>query len=154
MIKKILVPLDGSKLAECVLPLVEELALKLSADVAFVSVTNRIQGYWPFEDASRPDGMKLIPQGTCTMEEQAAQYLDKAAKELDGKGVKLTREVICGKTAQEIIFYANDNHCDLIIIASHGRSGLTKFAHGNITGKILKLAIVPVMVVRPVSQFN
>ena len=59
MIKKILVPLDGSKLAECVLPLVEELALKLSAEVAFVSVTNRIQGYWPFEDASRPDEVRL-----------------------------------------------------------------------------------------------
>ena len=154
MIKKILVPLDGSKLAECVLPIVEELAAKLSAEAVFISITNRIQGYWPMEDASQPDEVRMVPQGTCTMEEQAAQYLDKTVKGLEGKGFKITKEVICGKPAQEIVFYANDNHCDLIIISSHGRSGLTKFTHGNVTGKILKLASVPVMVVRPVSQLK
>ena len=124
MINKILVPLDGSKLAEGVLPYVEELALKLNAKVAFISITNRVQGYWPFEDASQPDKVTLVPQGTCTMEEMAANYLNETVKGLEGKGIKITKEVICGKTAQEIVFYANDNHCDLIILSSHGRSGL------------------------------
>jgi nucleotide-binding universal stress UspA family protein len=151
MIKKILVPLDGSKLAECVLPFVEELAMKLSAEAVFISITNRVQGYWPFEDVSQPDAVRLVPQGTCTMEEQAAQYLNMAAKSIEEKGIKIIKEVICGKTAQEIIFYANDNHCDLIIISTHGRSGLTKLTHGNITGKILKLASIPVMVIKPPS---
>ncbi len=148
MINKILVPLDGSKLAESVLPFVEELALKLNAEVAFVSITNRVQGYWPFDDASQPNDVRLVPQGTCTMEEQAAKYLDSAAKALAGKGIKITKEVICGKTAQEIVFYANDNHCDLIIISSHGRGGLSRFTHGNVAAKILKTANVPVLVVR------
>jgi nucleotide-binding universal stress UspA family protein len=66
MIKKILVPLDGSKLAEVVLPFVEELGLKLGAEVFMISVTNNIQGYWPFEDASQPDKVTLVPQGVCT----------------------------------------------------------------------------------------
>ena len=152
MIKKILVPLDGSKLAENVLPYVEELALKLNAEAAFISITNRVQGYWPFEDASQPDEVKLVPQGTCTMEEHAAKYLDNAVKGLEGKSIKITKEVICGKTAQEIVFYANDNHCDLIVISSHGRSGLSKFTHGNIAAKILKTATVPVLVVRAAGR--
>ena len=148
MIKKILVPLDGSKLAENVLPYVEELALKLNAEAVFISITNRMQGYWPFEDASQPDEVRLMPQGTCTMEELAAKYLDYAVIGLAGKGIKITKEVICGKTSQEIVFYANDNHCDLIIISNHGRGGLSGFTHGNIAAKILKTATVPVMVVR------
>jgi len=116
--------------------------------LAFISITNRVQGYWPFEDASQPDEVRLVPQGTCTMEEQAAKYLDYAAKGLEGKGIKITKEVICGKTAQEIVFYANDNHCELIIISSHGRGGLSRLTHGSIAAKILKTATIPVMVVR------
>ena len=151
MIKKILIPLDGSKLAENVLPYVEELAQKLNAEAVFISITNRLQGYWPFEDASQPDKVTLVPQGTCTMEEMAANYLSEAVKGLEGKGIKITKEVICGKTAQEIVFYANDNHCDLIILSSHGRSGLSGLTQGNVTARILKLATVPVMVVKAAS---
>ena len=149
MIKKILVPLDGSKLAECVLPYVEEFATKLDAEVALVSVTNRIQGYWPFEDLSRPNQIRLVPQATCTREEYAAKYLNTITKDLEEKGIKVTKEVICGKTTQEILFYANDNHCDLIVISKYGRSGLSKLTHGSIATKILKLATVPVTVIQP-----
>ena len=149
MIKKILVPLDGSKLAECVLPYVEEFATKLDAEVVLVSVTNRVQGYWPFEDPSQPNEFRLVPEGTCSREELAAKYLNTAAKGLEEKGIKVTKEVICGKTTQEIIFYANDNHCDLIVISTHGRGGLSKLTHGSVTAKTLKLARVPVTVIRP-----
>ena len=63
MIKKILVPLDGSKLAESVLPYVEELALKLNAEAVFISITHRIQGYWPFDDSNQPDEVRLGAAG-------------------------------------------------------------------------------------------
>ena len=151
MIKKILVPLDGSKLAECVLPNVEELAAKLDAEVAFISVTHRVQGYWPFDDPSQPNETRLVPQGTCSREEHATNYLNTAAKGLEEKGIKVTKEVVCGQPAQEIIFYANDNHCDLIIMSTHGRSGLSKLTHGSVVRKVLKLALIPVMVIRPSS---
>lgn len=151
MIKKILIPLDGSKLAENVLPYAEELAQKLNAEAVFISITNRVQGIWPFEDASQPDKVTMVPQGTCSMEEMASNYLNGAVRGLEGKGIKITKEVICGKTAQEIVFYANDNHCDLIILSSHGRSGLSGLTQGNVTARILKLATVPVMVVKAAS---
>jgi nucleotide-binding universal stress UspA family protein len=149
MLKKILVPLDGSKLAECVFPFVQEAAMKLNATVVLVSVTNRTQGYWPFEDYSRPNEIRLEPQGTCTMEESALKYLNNAAKGLEEKGIKVAKEVICGKTAQEIIFYANDNHCDLIVVSAYGRSGSSRLTHGSITARILKLASIPVTIIRP-----
>jgi nucleotide-binding universal stress UspA family protein len=151
MIKKILVPLDGSKLAECVLPYVEEFATKLAAEVALISVTHRVQGYWPFDDPSQPNETRLVPQGTCSREELALKYLNTAAKGLEEKAIKVTKEVVCGQPAQEIFFYANDNHCDLIVISTHGRSGLSKLTHGSIATKILKLATVPVTVIRPLK---
>jgi nucleotide-binding universal stress UspA family protein len=149
MIKKILVPLDGSKLAEYVLPFVQEIATKLDAEIAMVSVTNRTQGYWPFEDLSRPNEIRLAAQATCSMEEQASKYLNSAAEKLENNGIKVTKEVICGKTAQEIIFYANDNHCDLIVVSAYGRGGFGKLTHGSTTARILKSASVPVTVIRP-----
>lgn len=149
MIKKILAPLDGSKLAECVLPYVEEIATKLNAEVVLVTVTNRIQGYWPFEDVSKPSEIDLEPEGICTREEQAEKYLNAIKKRLDEKLIKVTTEVICGKTAQEISFYANDNHCDLIVVSTHGRGGLSKLTHGSTTARILKLTSIPVTVIRP-----
>jgi nucleotide-binding universal stress UspA family protein len=149
MIKKILVPLDGSKLAESVLPFVLEIAKKMGTEVAMVTVTNRTQGYWPFEDASRPTEIRLVAQASCTMEEHATSYLKTAAKSLEDSGIKVTKEVICGKTAEEIIFYANNNHCDLIVISTHGRSGLGKFTHGSTAKQIFKLAHIPVTVIQP-----
>jgi len=149
MIKKILVPLDGSKLAECVLPFVLDIAAKLDAEVALVTVTNRTQGYWPFDDVAQPHEIRLVPQATCSMEEYAANYLNTASKSLEERGIKVTKEIICGKTAQEIIFYSNNNHCDLILISTHGRSGLSKITHGSVTEKILKLARIPVTIIRP-----
>ena len=149
MVNKILVPLDGSKLAEVVLPFVEEIALKLGAEVFMISVTNSIQGYWPFEDAGQPDKLNLVPQGVCTREDYAAIYLSSAAKGLEDKGIKVTKDVICGKTAQEIIFYANDNHMDMMVISTHGRSGLRKVIHGRIVDNLIKLAPVPLTIIRP-----
>jgi nucleotide-binding universal stress UspA family protein len=158
MIKKILVPLDGSRLAECALPYAEELAQALGSEVAFVSVTNRSQGFWPFEESKEREqhvltpgdrpGPHLVPVSVCSMEEQAAQYLDTAAKGMEGKGIKVTKEVICGKTAEEIIIYANINNCDLIMMSSHGRGGPGKLIRGSVAQKILKSARIPVMIIR------
>jgi nucleotide-binding universal stress UspA family protein len=149
MIKKILVPLDGSKLAECVLPFVQEIAAKLDAEVALITVTNRTQGFWPFDDPSRPNEIRLVAQAVCSLEEHATKYLNDAAKDLEEKNIKVTKEVICGKTAQEIIFYTRDNKCDLIVISTHGRSGLSKLTHGKVATNVLKLALVPVTIIRP-----
>ena len=148
MIKRILVPLDGSKLAECALPYAEELAEKLGSEVALVSVTNRTQGFWPFEDPEERTEERLIPEAVCTMEERAGNYLDTTAKEMEGKGIKIFKEVVCGKTAEEISNYVDTRHIDLVIMSSHGRSGPRKLLRGSVAQKVLKTARVPIMLIR------
>jgi nucleotide-binding universal stress UspA family protein len=148
MIKKILVPLDGSKLAECAIPYAEELAGKLGSHVALVSVTKSGKGFWPDEDPSERSGERLIPVAVCTFEEQAAKYLDNTAKWLEKKGIKVLKEVICGKAAEEIINYADTRHIDLIVMSSHGRGGSSKLFRGSIAQKVLKGTRIPVMLIR------
>ncbi len=159
MIKKILVPLDGSRLAECALPYAGEVAAKLGAGVVLVSVTHRIQGFRPEEDPGdvlfRPagdvgerTGVHLVPEGVCSMEEQAATYLGKAAKTLEDEGVKVRKEVLCGNPAKEIIAFANSEDCDLVVMSTHGRSGPGKWVRGSVADRVFKGVRAPVMMVR------
>ena len=149
MIKKILVPLDGSKLAECAVPYVEEIAAKMGVDeVALVSVTERIQGFMPMEDASQPSGVYLRPEAVGKMERQAEKYLDRIAKGLEAKGIKVVKEVLLGNPAEEITIYAKNKGCDLIIMASHGRGGPSRWAHGSVADRVFRAACTPVMMVR------
>jgi nucleotide-binding universal stress UspA family protein len=148
MIKKILVPLDGSKLAECALPYAEELAEKLGSQVALVSVTKRGKGFWPDEDPSERSEERLVPVAVCTMEEEAVKYLDNTAKGMERKGIKVVKEVICGKAAEEILIYADNRHSDLIVMSTHGRKGPGKWLRGSVGQKVFKGARIPIMLIR------
>ncbi len=143
-----MVPLDGSKLAECVLPYAEEMGQKLGAEVVLVSITDRLRSSWPMEDAGEPSGIKMVPETICSIEDQAGQYLDGIKQKMEQKGIKVSREVICGKSAEEITIYANTQHIDLAIMANHGRNGPSKLTHGRVLQEVLKKAKIPVMVVR------
>ena len=148
MYKKILVPLDGSKLAECVLPHVERIATSCGTEqVILVSVTERITGYRVMDDPSQPLGERLVPEGVGKQEKQAQKYLGKIAKALEAKGIKVLTEVLLGKPAEEIIHAAN-RECDLIIMASHGRSGLSRWTHGSVADKVFRASHVPILMVK------
>jgi len=147
--KKILVPLDGSKLAECVLPYVEELANNCAAEeVVLASVTERIQGYRAIEDYSQPLEESLVPEAVGKKERQAQRYLDRLAKNFKDKGINVQTVVLLGHPAEEIAIYANNKGCDLIVIASHGRSGPSRWAHGSVTDKVFRASCVPILMVR------
>ena len=148
MISRILVPLDGSQLAECVLPYAEEMGQKLGAEVVLVSITDRVKGFLPLEDLSERYGIKMIPETVCTADDQAGQYLDAVKQKLQKQGVKVSREVICGKTAEEITVFADTQHIDIVIMASHGRNGPSKLTHGKVVQEVLKKVRVPVIVVK------
>ena len=157
MYQKIMVPLDGSKLAECVLPHVEELATCCGTEqVILVSVTERITGYRVIEDYTEPlgerlvpgSGERLVPEAVGKKEKQAQRYLGKIAKTLEAKGIKVLTEVLLGKPAEEITLYAANQGCDLIIMASHGRSGLSRWAHGSVADKVFRASGVPILMVR------
>ncbi len=117
-------------------------------EVDLITVTHRSQGFRPEEDPSEPTGERLIPEAVCSIEEQATKYLSTAAKELEGDCVKVVKEVLCGNPAEEIIIFANNRHCDLIIMASHGWQWPSRWIHGSVAQKVFKGAQVPVMMIR------
>jgi nucleotide-binding universal stress UspA family protein len=149
MYKKILVPLDGSELAESVLPHVESLATcSPGAEVMLVSVTESVSGFRVIDDASQPSGERLIPEAVGKEERQARKYLDRIAKPLAAKGIKVLTEVLLGKPADEITLFAVNEGYDLIIMASHGRSGPSRWTHGSVAEKVFRSNCAPILMVR------
>jgi len=151
MYKKILAPLDGSKLAECVLPHVEALAKGLGAkEVILVSVTERIGGWTAApevaEVARAPGGKVSVAVGR--MQKQAERYLDRIAKRLVRKGIDVRTCVLLGNPADEIARYAESDGADLIVMASHGRSGPSRWAFGSVADKVFRASCVPVLMIR------
>jgi nucleotide-binding universal stress UspA family protein len=148
MYKKILVPLDGSELAECALPHAEEIASKCGADIILVSVTERVQGYRPVEEYSNSLGIKLVPEAAGKLEKQGQKYLDRVAKGLESKGIKVQTEMLMGNPAEELTIYTKTENCDLVIMASHGRSGPSRWAHGSVAEKVFLSSYIPILMVR------
>jgi nucleotide-binding universal stress UspA family protein len=149
MINKIMVPLDGSKLAECALLYAEELATRMAiSELVLVSVTERVQGYRTIEDPSAPTEVRLVPEGVGKMESQAKRYLKRIGNNLESRGIKVSKEVLLGNPAEELIIFANSGNSDLIVMSSHGRSGPSRWAFGSVADKVTRSVKIPVMLVR------
>jgi nucleotide-binding universal stress UspA family protein len=149
MYKKILVPLDGSRLAECALPHAEELAKGCGTEqVVLVSVTERIQGYGALADSNRPTGKRIVPEAVGKKERQAQRYLDRVARAMEAKGIKVDTEVLLGDPAEEIIIYSKYPGCDIIVMSSHGRSGIHRWTHGSVADRVFIGSPVPVLMAK------
>ncbi len=148
MYTKIMVPLDGSELAECALPHAEAIASRCGSRVMLVSVTERIQGYRPVPEYGGSSGERLVPEAGGKMDSQGQKYLDRIARGLEEKGIKTQTEMLMGNPAEELTIYAKAEKADLIIMASHGRSGPSKWAHGSVAEKVLRSSLTPVLLVR------
>lgn len=151
MYNKVVVPLDGSKLAECVLSHVEALAKnKMAKEVVLVSVTERLKGsaFFPEDGNIVRDRAGKVPVTVGKMEQQAEKYLERLAKKLADKGMNVSTQVLLGNPADEITHYAGDEKADLIILATHGRTGPSRYAMGSIADKVSRASSVPVLLVR------
>ena len=148
MYQKVLVPVDGSELAECVLPHVEAIAKGCQPKkVILIRVveTGFIRSGWD-EYPIRADVDRL----TESVEKPAAEdYLKQLAGRLKLDGVSVETEVTMGKPAETIADYAVHNEIDLIVIATHGRSGVGRWVMGSVADRVLRSACVPVLMVRP-----
>jgi len=167
--EKILVPLDGSKLAESVLPYVEEVAQRCDTqNVILISVTERIRGmqavagrgHYEAPIAGTPissmdqawetarESTRDVPVGVGKMQKQADRYLNRIAKRLQSKGIKVSTEVLLGDPAEEIMIYAKIKPINLIAMSSHGRSGISRWTHGSVADRVFRSVDVPVLMVR------
>ncbi|GAJ09142.1 unnamed protein product [marine sediment metagenome] len=156
MYQRIVVPLDGSKLAECVLPHAETVAKGCGTEeVILVTVTERIiassgvtQLAQPPEMAPLLEPVLKVPVTVGKKQRQGERYLNRIAKRLQKEGTKVRTEVLLGNPAEEIASFADHNGADLILMASHGRSGPSRWAYGSVTDKVFRATCVPVLMVR------
>ena len=142
--RRILVPLDGSDIAEQVLPQVRPLARAIGAEVVLLRVAveqpaTMISGDWFFVPGN----------DEFEDEEQKAQvYLDDVAASLRGEGIQVSTATAVGPVAGTIIDYAQANHIDLIAMCTHGRTGLARWAFGSVADKVLRAGGTPILLVR------
>ncbi len=137
MFKKILVPLDGSKLAEQILPRVEQLVEFCKAEITLLQV---VMSYKVNPQEEKEERAQLT--------QTAQAYLDTVAARFQKKDIPTRPVVTFGKDAVQICDYAKENKFDLIAMASHGRGGLTRWALGSVADKVLSCSDVPVMLIR------
>lgn len=147
MYRHILVPLDGSALAEQVLPHVHALA----ANEGTTKIT-LLRAVPPvFTTSVDYSGLMAsdISDSMITLEHEAESYLAGIADTFRAEGYTVTTEVSAMPAAEAILDYADTQHADLIAIATHGRSGISRFVFGSVTQKVVQTAPVPVLVIRP-----
>ena len=137
MFKKILVPLDGSKRAEKILPQVKELVKFSGAEVHLLKV---VMSYEIDPKKDKEELEKLAGE--------AQEYLDQVAARLKKKGIQASATVAYGKDAVQICDYASGKKCNLFAMCTHGRSGLSRWALGSVADKVLQCSSVPVMLFR------
>lgn len=159
MYNRILGPLDGSKLSECSLEHIKIIASGCGiSDVILLAVLEpvAVSSLQYSEWSSRKASQELVKQWQEVEKEQrqkAQDYLNKSAAELKGAGIHVEPVVISSSidkgVAEIILDYARDNNVDLIIMSTHGRSGVSRFAFGSVADKVIRHANIPVMTVVP-----
>ncbi len=140
----IVVPLDGSELAEQALPYAEELAGALSLEVLLVRVV--MLEYPSYLYAETAIG---LPDFTESMVEEAGRYLEGVAKALKDKGLTVRHRVLRGASAPALLNLAHQTPGNLIAMTTHGRSGLSRWMMGSVTEALIRSSGDPVLVVRP-----
>jgi len=182
MYKKVVVPLDGSKLSEIALPHLEEIARGCSIpDILLVSVTEPVKGrlnrgnvYEPFVPegpvTEAPPGISMtqffvvfgehahgvqeIPARLGRMAKTASDYLCRVAENLEVKGFRATATILVGEPAAEIVRYVTSQQADLIVMASTGKSKMGRWDLSRIAEKVIKETHVPVLLVKPGLGFK
>ncbi len=145
-LQKILVTLDGSHFAEAIIPHVESLARTMNSEVILARVIEPVR--LPQLAAYR-EREKYEQEYMAKLEREAERYLNKKKGTLRAKGVKASSALRQGKPAETIIQYAEDKSISLIALTTHGFSGITKWAYGSVTSRIIEGSSKPVLLVRP-----
>lgn len=144
MYKSILTPLDGSKTAESILKHVEELARRFDAKVVFLQVIEPTTFIAGSETAFYAQYEEEVEK----KKKRAEVYLAAIKGEFREKGIESKVRVVNGPIVDAIIAAAESENVDLIAIASHGRSGLSRVFYGSVAAGILNRAERPLLLIR------
>lgn len=153
MYTKILVPLDGSAFAEQALDHVQQVATVGATEIHLLSVAPTLED----QSLAAADLYPIyvyrdyLVDHRQEMERITAEltgYLEQISGRLRAAGQHVVSAVRFGQPADEIIAYAAKQGCDLIVMSTHGRSGLGRWVYGSVADKILRNSLVPILLVR------
>jgi nucleotide-binding universal stress UspA family protein len=141
MYERALVPLDGSMVAEGIIPFILQTAGPLDLDVTLLRVVV------PAPPAVMEAG-PVVVDNTEKLAAEAEAYLMPLARELRANGVRVTTAVRCGEPVSEILAGVREAKADLIIMTTHGRTGFGRLLFGSVAEAVLRQADVPVFLMR------
>ena len=145
-VKKILAPTDLSKLSRAAVRYALEMAREQDAEVVAYHVISG-QGDWFGEDDGLNPASAFVPQ----LKERLHEFIKENFADLVGK-VKITEVVEAGVPYIRIVAKAEEENADLIIMSTHGRTGLEQIMLGSVTAKVVARAGCPVLSIRPVKS--
>ena len=146
-IKEILMPLDGSNESEAVIPHIEEFACKIQAKVVTLTVLTLV--YYIHAGGDAVVKIPFTEEEMEPLKEKSKDYLEKVNSRLEGKGIVAQSEIRVGQIAEEIIKLANEDNVGMIAMTTHSRSGVSRWALGSITTKVLDATSKPILLVKP-----
>ena len=150
MYRKVMVPLDGSQLSECSLEHMK--AIATGCHITEVILLRVVEPLSSNEvSALAQVGGNPIAELETLYKTEATDYIAGMVQKLVKEGVSVRGEVINGKAADTILDYAGKNNVDLVIMSTHGRSGISRWAFGSVADKVVRYSIVPVLLVAPAS---
>ncbi len=151
MYQKILVPLDGSELAECVLPHVEVIAS--GCRVGNIILARAVDPFelpasLEYEVYARQDLQEEWQKAELEERLAAQEYLNRLVGRVRKEGRNVQAQVLVGRAATSLANYAAEERVDLIVMATHGRSGIRRWVWGSTADRLLRSSCVPVLMVR------
>jgi nucleotide-binding universal stress UspA family protein len=141
MYSRILVPLDGSKLAEQAVPYASAQAACFGAQIILLKVLG------PLPEPAMA-GRSVVRGAEEASADLARQYLETVADPIREQGIDVEVLTLEGKPYVEIIGYAEEAQVDLIVISTRGYSGLSRWLLGSVTDRVARGATVPVLLVQ------
>ncbi len=147
MYKNILVPMDGSELAECVLPHVDTIVKGCGAKkVTFIRVVEPV--VLPIGIGGEYFNAQVMTEMEDYETSSAQSYLDELTEKINYEGITVESKLLQGRAAESLIDHALTHKVDLIIIATHGRSGISRWVRGSVADHILHSATVPILMIQ------
>jgi len=150
MFEKMLVCLDGSKLAEQVIPYAAEQALRFGSRMVLAQVVTGTLAV-PLTSGGAPAYTgKMVAEQLRLEANEAGRYLEEIARSLQEKGLNVETAVLQRLPVGEaIVEYARQSEIDLIALSTHGHSGLGRLVFGSVADHVLRHSGLPVLVIRP-----
>lgn len=142
MYKKILVPLDGSKTAEGVLPHAKALAYSEGAEIVLLTVAANPQMDFVFSDPA------IAEKAIAEQEDRSKKYISDIESQLKNAGFKVSSMLRVGAVADVILKSAEEAQVDVIAMSTHGRTGPARWLLGSVADRVVRNSKVPVLLIR------